>query len=60
MGREGWEASPSRSQAASSTSGDKLLTDLVRQYPKEVTVICMGPLTTLAGPWTVIRNGRPW
>jgi len=28
--------------------GDKLLTDLVRQYPKEVTVICMGPLTTLA------------
>jgi len=27
---------------------DKLLTDLVRQHPKEITVICMGPLTTLA------------
>jgi inosine-uridine nucleoside N-ribohydrolase len=27
---------------------DKLLTDLVRQYPKEVTIICMGPLTNLA------------
>jgi len=27
---------------------DKLLTDLVRQHPKEVTVICLGPLTTLA------------
>jgi inosine-uridine nucleoside N-ribohydrolase len=29
-------------------SSDKLLTDLLRQYPKEVTVVCMGPLTTLA------------
>ena len=28
--------------------GDKLLSDLVRQHPKEVTVVCMGPLTTLA------------
>jgi inosine-uridine nucleoside N-ribohydrolase len=28
--------------------GDKLLTDLVRQNPKEITVVCMGPLTTLA------------
>jgi inosine-uridine nucleoside N-ribohydrolase len=27
---------------------DKLLIDLVRQYPKEVTVIALGPLTTLA------------
>jgi inosine-uridine nucleoside N-ribohydrolase len=27
---------------------DKLLADLVRQYPKEITVVCMGPLTTLA------------
>jgi inosine-uridine nucleoside N-ribohydrolase len=27
---------------------DKLLVDTVRQYPKEVTVICMGPLTVLA------------
>jgi inosine-uridine nucleoside N-ribohydrolase len=28
--------------------GDKLLIDLVRQYPKEVTVVCLGPLTVLA------------
>jgi inosine-uridine nucleoside N-ribohydrolase len=27
---------------------DKLVVDLVRQHPKEVTVICMGPLTVLA------------
>jgi inosine-uridine nucleoside N-ribohydrolase len=27
---------------------DKLLSDLVRQYPREVTVICLGPLTVLA------------
>jgi inosine-uridine nucleoside N-ribohydrolase len=27
---------------------DKLVDDLVRQYPKEITVVCMGPLTTLA------------
>jgi inosine-uridine nucleoside N-ribohydrolase len=27
---------------------DKLLSDLVRQHPKEVTVVCMGPLTVLA------------
>ena len=27
---------------------DKLITDLVRQYPKEVTLITMGPLTVLA------------
>lgn len=27
---------------------DKLVVDLVRQYPKEVTVITMGPLTVLA------------
>jgi inosine-uridine nucleoside N-ribohydrolase len=27
---------------------DRLLVDLLRQYPKEVTVICMGPLTVLA------------
>jgi inosine-uridine nucleoside N-ribohydrolase len=27
---------------------DKLLVDLVRQNPKEVTVVCMGPLTVLA------------
>jgi inosine-uridine nucleoside N-ribohydrolase len=29
-------------------SSDKLLSDLVRQYPREVTVICLGPLTVLA------------
>lgn len=28
---------------------DKLIVDLVRQHPKEVTIICMGPLTVLAG-----------
>jgi inosine-uridine nucleoside N-ribohydrolase len=27
---------------------DKLLMDLVRQHPKEVTVVCMAPLTVLA------------
>jgi inosine-uridine nucleoside N-ribohydrolase len=27
---------------------DKLIVDLARQHPKEVTVICMGPLTVLA------------
>jgi inosine-uridine nucleoside N-ribohydrolase len=27
---------------------DKLIIDLVRQYPKEVTVVCLGPLTALA------------
>jgi inosine-uridine nucleoside N-ribohydrolase len=27
---------------------DKLVTDLVRQYPHEITVISLGPLTTLA------------
>ena len=27
---------------------DKLLADLVRQHPKEITVVCLGPLTTLA------------
>jgi inosine-uridine nucleoside N-ribohydrolase len=29
-------------------SGDKVIIDQVRQYPKEVTVVCMGPLTVLA------------
>jgi inosine-uridine nucleoside N-ribohydrolase len=28
--------------------GDKLLVDLVRQYPKDVSVVVMGPLTTVA------------
>lgn len=28
--------------------GDKLLIDLLRQYPKEITVIALGPLTLLA------------
>ncbi len=28
---------------------DRLLVDLVRQHPKQVTVICMGPLTVMAG-----------
>jgi inosine-uridine nucleoside N-ribohydrolase len=28
--------------------GDKLIVDLIRQYPKEVTIVCMGPLTLLA------------
>lgn len=27
---------------------DKLVSDLVRQHPKEVTIICLGPLTVLA------------
>jgi inosine-uridine nucleoside N-ribohydrolase len=27
---------------------DKLLVDLVRQHPNEVTVVCMGPLTVMA------------
>jgi inosine-uridine nucleoside N-ribohydrolase len=27
---------------------DKLVHDLVRQYPKEVTIVCLGPLTVLA------------
>lgn len=27
---------------------DKVVVDLVRQYPKEVTVVCLGPLTVLA------------
>jgi inosine-uridine nucleoside N-ribohydrolase len=27
---------------------DKLVIDLVRQHPKEVTVVCLGPLTVLA------------
>jgi inosine-uridine nucleoside N-ribohydrolase len=29
-------------------SSDKLLIDLVRLYPKDVTVVCLGPLTTVA------------
>jgi inosine-uridine nucleoside N-ribohydrolase len=29
-------------------SSDKLVIDLVRQHPKDVTVICLGPLTALA------------
>jgi inosine-uridine nucleoside N-ribohydrolase len=29
-------------------SSDKIVMDLVRQYPKEVTVICLGPMTVLA------------
>ena len=29
-------------------SSDKLISDLVRQYPKEVTVVALGPLTVLA------------
>lgn len=29
-------------------SSDKLIVDLVRQYPNGVTIICMGPLTVLA------------
>lgn len=29
-------------------TGDKALIDLVRQNPREVTVVCLGPLTTLA------------
>lgn len=29
-------------------TSDKLLTDLVRQYPREVTVVAIGPLTALA------------
>src|SRR5437764_6120289 len=27
---------------------DRLLVDMARQYPKDVTVVCMGPLTVLA------------
>jgi inosine-uridine nucleoside N-ribohydrolase len=29
-------------------SSDKVVIDLVRQFPKEVSIICMGPLTVLA------------
>jgi inosine-uridine nucleoside N-ribohydrolase len=29
-------------------ASDKLLVDLIRQHPKEVTVVCMGPLTVMA------------
>jgi inosine-uridine nucleoside N-ribohydrolase len=29
-------------------ASDKLLVDLVRQNPKEVTIVCLGPLTVLA------------
>ena len=29
-------------------SSDKLICDLVRQYPKEITIVVMGPLTALA------------
>lgn len=29
-------------------SSDKLVADLIRQYPGEITVICLGPLTVLA------------
>lgn len=29
-------------------SSDKLLIDVIRQYPRDVTVICLGPLTALA------------
>src|SRR4029077_1670495 len=29
-------------------SSDKVVIDLVRQFPKEATVICMGPVTVLA------------
>jgi inosine-uridine nucleoside N-ribohydrolase len=33
----------------SPVAGDKLLVELVRQYPDEVTVLCLGPLTVVAG-----------
>lgn len=29
-------------------TGDKALVDIVRQHPREVSVICLGPMTTLA------------
>jgi inosine-uridine nucleoside N-ribohydrolase len=29
-------------------AADKVLCELVRQYPREVTVLCLGPLTTVA------------
>jgi inosine-uridine nucleoside N-ribohydrolase len=29
-------------------SSDKLIIDLVRQYPKDITIVALGPLTTLA------------
>jgi inosine-uridine nucleoside N-ribohydrolase len=29
-------------------SGDKLISDLVRQHPKEITILALGPLTVLA------------
>jgi inosine-uridine nucleoside N-ribohydrolase len=28
--------------------GDKVISDLVRQHPKELTIVCLGPLTMLA------------
>jgi len=33
----------------SPVASDKLLVELVRQYPDEVTVLCLGPLTVVAG-----------
>lgn len=29
-------------------TGDKALIELIRQHPREITVVCIGPLTTLA------------
>ena len=37
---------------------DKLLIDLLRQHPKDITVIALGPLTVLARALTVIPSCR--
>jgi len=35
---------------------EKAISDLVRQYPHEVTIVCLGPLSTLA--WALERDGE--
>src|SRR5437667_6619447 len=41
-------------------SSDKLLSDLVRQHPREVTVVALGPLRCWPALWTGIPNCRSW
>ncbi len=40
--------------------GDKLLTDLVRLYPKEVVLLLLGPATVFALRWTATPSWLPW
>ena len=39
-------------------SADKLIADLARQNPKEVTIVAMGPLTVLAAALIASRSYR--